>query len=103
MMSECGEILQGLVRLQAAGMMAAGTAAARGVEMTLRQGEAMATTVVKTMVEPASPQRDTWDDAIRKVYEGQIIYLRNVVGLPRLTLMLFLGELHRLRTPFTDE
>ncbi|MFL5282631.1 MAG: hypothetical protein ACJ8AW_17005 [Rhodopila sp.] len=42
------------------------------------------------------------DSALRDIYDGHVDYLREVVGLSRLTVMFFLGELHRLRT-FTEE
>ncbi|HEY4044214.1 MAG TPA: hypothetical protein VGM32_20540 [Rhodopila sp.] len=96
MIPECGELLEGLVRLQTAGMVATAVAAARGVRLTLRQGRAMAESMTGVFEQPQTPGGSHWDAALREIYDGHVDYLREVVGLPRLSLMFFLDELHRL-------
>lgn len=103
LMSDYRAMLEGLSRVQVAGMLAAGAVAARGVRLALRQGEATAAAMLHVLRQPASQRQDGWEGALREIQDGQADCLRELVGLPRIGFMLFLGELHRLRMEAIEE
>ena len=102
LMSDYRAMLEGLSRVQVAGMLAAGAVAARGVRLALRQGEATAA-MLRVLRQPAYQPQDGWEGALREIQVGQADCLRELVGLPRSGFMVFLGGLHRLRMEAFEE
>jgi hypothetical protein len=92
-------MLAGMTGVQAAAMAAAVTTAARFAELVLREGEVTTTALLGALEPSQSVEQETWENAVASVYERQAEFFHECAGLPRFSLLVFLGELDRRRGP----
>jgi hypothetical protein len=90
-------MLAGIAGIQAAATAAAVATATRFAEFALREGELVTMSLLETLRTPEEVGQSTWENAVTLLYERQAELLRGVAGLPRLSLLVFLGELDRIR------
>jgi hypothetical protein len=97
MLTEYRTMLAGMVGVQAAALAAAVTTTARLAEFALREGEQVATALLETLRAPQNISQSSWENAILLLYDRQAEFLRGLTGMPRLSLLIFLGELDQIR------
>jgi hypothetical protein len=85
--------------LQQAALVAAFETTARLAEFTLREAGAAATTLLETLGAPPGTERRAWERTPLRLFEQEAEAFRVFAGAPRLWLMLFVGELDRIRGP----
>jgi hypothetical protein len=90
-------MITGIAGIQAAAMAAVVLTATRFVNLALREGELATTSLLRTSVTPQQAGESTWENAVTDLYQRQTEFLRTVAGLPRQSLLFFLGELDRIR------
>jgi hypothetical protein len=90
-MTDYRTMLTGMAAAQAAAVTTAAAVWVRSAELVLREGSRLATTLLSwpRMVE----------DPIPRLCEPYAGWLRGVAGLPRISALVFLGELDRIRGP----
>lgn len=97
MLMDYRTMLAGMAGVQAAAMAAAVTTTSRFAELVLREGEQATRVLLGALVPPQAVGQDTWENAISSLCERQAEFFHECVGLPRLSVLVFLGELNRSR------
>jgi hypothetical protein len=90
-------MLTGMAGIQAAATAAAVSTATRFAEFALREGELVTTSLLETLRTPEEAGQSAWGNAVTLLYERQAEFLRGFAGLPRHSVLFFLGELDRIR------
>jgi hypothetical protein len=90
-------MLLGIGAIYAAAGAAAVSTAARFAELALREGEFATTSWLDSLRTPQEPGQSGWEGAVMLLYDRQPEFLRMVAGLPRHSLVAFIGELDRIR------
>jgi hypothetical protein len=98
-MTDYRTMLAGIAGMQAAAMNAAVSTAVRFAELALRDGEYVTTSLLETLHAPQEAGQSTMENAVTLLYQRQVEFFRGFAGLPRLSLLVFLGELDRIRGP----
>jgi hypothetical protein len=99
MMTDYRTMLSGVARLQAAAATAAAAITVRYLEFALRQGECATRSVLggqpaAQSAGPSGPERP-----MLRLRECYAECLRGFAALPRVSALIFLGELDRVRGP----
>jgi hypothetical protein len=97
MLTDYRTIVAGMTGAQAAAMGAAIATAARFGDLVLREGELTARAVLRALASPQATEPDTGNNAISSLCERQVELFRTCAGLPRFSVLVFLGELDRRR------
>jgi hypothetical protein len=90
-------MLAGMAGVQAVAMAAAATTAARFADLVLREGERTARTLIGALTPSQAPEQETWESAVSAACERGEEFFHACAGLPRSSLLAFLGELDRTR------
>jgi hypothetical protein len=91
MMTDYRTMLTGMIALQAAAATAAAATSVRYLEFALREGERVTRAFLAGRSMPEEP--------IRRLAESYAECLLGLAGLPRVSALIFLGELDRIRGP----
>jgi hypothetical protein len=91
MMTDYRTMLTGMIALQAAAATAAAATSVRYLDFALREGERVARALLAGRSMPEEP--------IRRLAESYAECLLGLAGLPRVSALIFLGELDRIRGP----
>jgi hypothetical protein len=97
MLMEYRTMLAGMAGLQAAAMTAAVTTTARFAELVLREGELTTRALLGALAPSRAAEQETWENAVASVHQRQAEFFHRCAGLPRVSLLVFLGELDRGR------
>jgi uncharacterized protein involved in propanediol utilization len=97
MLMDYRTMLAGMAGVQAAAMVAAVTTTARFAELVLREGELATRAVLGALAPSQAVEQEVWENAVAFVYERQAEFFHGCAGLPRFSLLVFLGELDRGR------
>lgn len=97
MLMDYRTMLAGMAGVQAAAMIAAVTTTARFAELVLRGGELTTRAVIGALAPSQAVEQEAWENAVGSVYERQAEFCQGCAGLPRFSLLVFLGELDRGR------
>jgi hypothetical protein len=90
-------MLSGIAAIYAAAGAAAASTAARFVELAVREGEFVTTRWFDTLRPAQEPGNSEWEGAVALLYNHELEFLRIIAGLPRHSLVAFIGELDRIR------
>jgi hypothetical protein len=90
-------MLAGMAGVQAAAIAAGFTTAARFADLILREGELTARTLLGALTPSQDPEQETWESAVAAACESRAEFFHGCAGLPRFSLLAFLGELDRRR------
>jgi hypothetical protein len=97
MMTDYRTMLSGLAALQAAAATAAVEITVRSLEFALREGELVTRTLVAGQPAAQPGGRHTPDEPMLRLVECFAESLRGFACLPRVSALIFLGELDRVR------
>jgi len=97
MMTDYRTILSGLGALQAAAATAAVEITVRSLEFALREGELFTRTLLAGQPAAHRAGRDRPDEPVLRLVDCYAESLRGFACLPRVSALLFLGELDRVR------
>jgi hypothetical protein len=92
-------IFSGLVALESAALSASVATWGRLAEFALHGAGVTATTAYQSLRTPPGARQRAWEEAILRSWELDVDAARVIAGLPRLWVVLFLGELDRVRGP----
>ncbi len=98
-MTDYRTMVTGMAAMQAAAVTAAAAVTVRYAEFALREGAFVARTLLAG--QPALQQvgRNIGEHSVPRLCERYIEWLREVAVLPRISALVFLGELDRIRGP----
>jgi hypothetical protein len=96
-MTDYRTMLLGIGAIYAAAGAAAVSTAARFAELALREGELVTTIWLDSLRTPQKPGYGGWEGAVTLLYDRHPEFLRMVAGLPRHSLVAFIGEFDRIR------
>lgn len=90
-------MLAGMAGVQTAAMAAAVTTTARFAELVLREGQLAGRVLLGALGPPQAMGQEISENAIPSLCERQAEFFHGCAGLPRLSVLVFLGELDRSR------
>jgi hypothetical protein len=97
MLTDYRTMLAGMAGVHAAAMSTAVTTTARFAELILREAELTTGALLGALAPSQAAEQGTWENALASVCERQAEFFHECAGLPRFSLLVFLGELDRGR------
>jgi hypothetical protein len=99
MMTDYRTMLLGMAALQAAAATAVVAITVRYLELALREGELVGRILLAAQPAAQGAGRSRQERSILRLAESYAECLRGFAGLPRVSALIFLAELDRIRSP----